>query len=222
MIRHEFWRRKISNAGNIGRVNFLPQDGNMNSDQFAGVPPPPSPPFKINWLFSLRNETRYVTVCVAFLSENYICNLSVNWKIRAWLQTLRVVFVYTDGHFTYSPVRYIILKFNTNLSPRVIIRFCNRASSTKSTDLAVSRYPLRSPWPPSIRASARATYLMIGLSRSIDPDTGNKLAAFHGCMLCGRSWSSRPRCVLRDPSFLSPADRVGFANVNWLVNLHNA
>lgn len=45
-----------------------------------------------------------------------------------------------------------------------------------------------------VQARARGTYLMIGLSRSIDPDTGNKLAAFHpGYMLCGRSRSSRER-----------------------------
>lgn len=79
-----------------------------------------------------------------------------------------------------------------------------------------------------VRARTHRIYLMTGLSRDIDPDTGNKSAPFHpGYILRGRSRRSwkrafRSRCVLRDLSFLSPADRVGFANVNWLVNLHNA
>jgi len=47
-------------------------------------------------------------------------------------------------------------------------------------DFAV-QYALRSRmhYTSSARARARKTYLMIGLSRNIDPDTGNKLAAFH-------------------------------------------
>jgi len=136
----------------------------------------------------LRNETRHVLFALHFCSENYICNLSVNWKIRAQLLTLRVLFTYGGGHFKYSWSSYVILKFN-NSSSRfafIIIRGQNyrNAASCLNDALIVKHGNLlmRSHWE-----------FGLGEFNKIDESRGTIFSAILCTPLTGARARARPR-----------------------------
>lgn len=138
--------------GDVGRANFLPRDGNTSSDQFAGAR---AHPFKINRLFSLRNETQYVLFVLHFCQRiTFVISLLIERHAHDYKHC--VLYLYIRESISHIP-RPLSSYWNLILIYRsVIIRFATGASLTKLTDLVDLRSPLRSPWPAPIRARARA------------------------------------------------------------------